>query len=714
MRKSAPTAFTTSLVALMLAGVLASPAAADFQVRGRFLYQDRVFGPAGFTGSDVNLPIRLADVEVRDFNNSLVVLGTGATDLNGTFTINCVDNQIRDVYVRVLTKADQTPSFKARVLNNPTSNAVYALVTPPYPAHTPTVDIDFTASPVVATQSPSSTTIGEPFNIFDQALDAFDFIASLTGSRPTRLMTLFWYKGSLDGTYYSHGDASIHLLGGGSDSDGYDDTVILHEIGHYTEYNLANSNNPGGAHSLSGYYALTLTWSEGWATFFENMVRNWKGFGRPDLYVDTNGTTGTGGAFISYSVENPVYGQPGANNEITVNALLWDIVDTPAVADLTPGTDDDALNLANGPADFWDVFVNYIRTATSISLEDFWDGWFARGHDEQAAMQALFAARGVEYFPDAFESDATPILAKTVVAGSAATHRTTYPAGDEDWFVIGVQAASQYVFATQNLLSGADTWLDLYAADGTTPIQSNDDVSPPGDVSSRITYTPGTSAVLYLRCKRKTDQHTYGSYDLLVTGAPVPVELTDVQVAGVPGGIQLRWHARRDGAFSHFEVERGPAAAGPWTVLASVDPTTSDGTMEVYEYLDRAAEPGSRYAYRIVGVESTGERTAFGPFGLDVVVPARFALESPRPNPFNPTTTVAFELPRTTRAFLRIYAADGRLIRTLIDGENLVAGPHEIRWDGRSDNGSGVASGVYWFRLLADGEHQVRRGVLVR
>jgi hypothetical protein len=502
---------------LLLALGSLSPAAANYQVRGRFLYRDRVFGTGGFTGSDVDRPIRHADVQVLDDGNT--VRGSGTTDGTGNFTINVVDNVTRNVYVRVLTRSDNSPPYVATVKHS-TSSAIFALVTSTYSAHSATQDIDFTATPVVALQTASAATIGEPFNIYDQVIDAFDFIASVNGGvYPTRPLTLFWARGSNDGTFYRDSDSTIHLFGLTSDSDGYDDTVILHEIGHYTEYNLASSDNPGGPHSLDDTYDLRLTWSEGFATFFANNVRAFRGIARADIYVDTAGQPGPGQAFISYEVETPSAGVPGADNEVSVNAALWDITDTPSTPDASGGTDDDALALADGPQDFWDVFEGYFPTATSISMEDFWDGWFSppysKGH--LAEMRSAFSARGIEYLPDSYEADNSVAQAKTVVGGSPSTHHTTYGAGDEDWVVIALQGLAPYTFETTNLLSGADTRLDLFATNGTSLLAANDDRGG-GDPSSRITYTPPQSTIVYLRCRRHSDSHTYGSYDLLVTG----------------------------------------------------------------------------------------------------------------------------------------------------------------------------------------------------
>lgn len=94
-------------------------------------------------------------------------------------------------------------------------------------------------------------------------------------------------------------------------------------------------------------------------------------------------------------------------------------------------------------------------------------------------------------------------------------------------------------------------------------------------------------------------------------------------------------------------------------------------------------------------------------------VPAAFALHACAPNPFNPATTVRFELPAPARARLAVYAVDGRRVRVLRDGD-LPAGAHVAVWDGRDDRGGAAASGVYFFRLEAGPWRATTRAVLVK
>ena len=91
----------------------------------------------------------------------------------------------------------------------------------------------------------------------------------------------------------------------------------------------------------------------------------------------------------------------------------------------------------------------------------------------------------------------------------------------------------------------------------------------------------------------------------------------------------------------------------------------------------------------------------------------RFELGRSTPNPFNPSTTIAFAVDHPGRVSLRIYNAQGVLVRTLVDGA-LESGTYRSRWDGTSDHGSRLASGVYLYRLEMDGRRLARKMTLLQ
>ncbi len=101
------------------------------------------------------------------------------------------------------------------------------------------------------------------------------------------------------------------------------------------------------------------------------------------------------------------------------------------------------------------------------------------------------------------------------------------------------------------------------------------------------------------------------------------------------------------------------------------------------------------------------------PAAEGLVVMDEAALDQNEPNPFNPSTTIRFRLPRATQVELRVYNVRGELVRTLATGA-FPAGEHAVEWDGRTDRGGNVSSGVYYYRLVSDGLTDMKRMTLLK
>lgn len=93
--------------------------------------------------------------------------------------------------------------------------------------------------------------------------------------------------------------------------------------------------------------------------------------------------------------------------------------------------------------------------------------------------------------------------------------------------------------------------------------------------------------------------------------------------------------------------------------------------------------------------------------------PAAFQLLPNYPNPFNPETTLRYQLPEAVQVQLRIYSALGQVVRTLVDGPQ-PAGVQQVAWDGRDEGGQEAASGIYLYRLEAGDRIQTRQMLLAR
>ncbi len=90
-----------------------------------------------------------------------------------------------------------------------------------------------------------------------------------------------------------------------------------------------------------------------------------------------------------------------------------------------------------------------------------------------------------------------------------------------------------------------------------------------------------------------------------------------------------------------------------------------------------------------------------------------FELMQNAPNPFNPTTTIRYIVPRRSRVEVVIYNLLGRKIRTLVDRDHS-PGQYSAVWDGKDNTGRQVASGVYFYSLKADGFIKSKKMVLLK
>ena len=89
-------------------------------------------------------------------------------------------------------------------------------------------------------------------------------------------------------------------------------------------------------------------------------------------------------------------------------------------------------------------------------------------------------------------------------------------------------------------------------------------------------------------------------------------------------------------------------------------------------------------------------------------IPQRFRLDQPFPNPFNPTTTIEFLIPKSGLVTLTVYDVLGREIETILN-QHIQAGHHKVQW-----NASDVPSGIYFIRMQSGDFSQVRKCIAVK
>ncbi len=145
-----------------------------------------------------------------------------------------------------------------------------------------------------------------------------------------------------------------------------------------------------------------------------------------------------------------------------------------------------------------------------------------------------------------------------------------------------------------------------------------------------------------------------------------------------------------EGTLSKTSRAYTPPGSGDWVLV--VDSQDFDGVFDV---------PGGNPP---LVPTSVGETPSLSP---DV------SLGQNRPNPFNPSTIISFEVRRKSALSLDVFDVTGRKIRTLIDGVR-PAGRYSLTWDGRDEQGRPVGSGIYFYRLRSGDVQLTKKMVLLK
>ncbi len=167
-----------------------------------------------------------------------------------------------------------------------------------------------------------------------------------------------------------------------------------------------------------------------------------------------------------------------------------------------------------------------------------------------------------------------------------------------------------------------------------------------------------------------------------------------------------------DGGQSWVSLEHTMTSTDAWAEMAFdlFDYFASAGQVQL-RFVARDDSPGSIVEAAIDDFLIAG---VFSATGVESPAALRVALAQNFPNPFNPRTTIRFQLPTADRVLLGIYDVRGRLIKSLISG-SLPAGQHGMTWNGLDALGRPAASGVYFCRLTTDsGEDLSCRMVLMK
>ena len=288
--------------------------------------------------------IRFADIVVLSSGGCIT---SGQTDENGQFSLEVPYVAQREYTIKVMSRADND-EVKASIQDDPHKSQSHSI------SKKVTLESQDSIDNIVLTAPADET--GGAFNIYNQIVEANhflreqtngcqDFISSCQPFTVAPKVYVYWKKGFNPVRYLSNSSLKsfsfylperrqLFIVGGSNDNieisntDHFDNVIILHEYAHFIEEVFSVIDTPGGSHSAKYVIDPRLAWSEGVATFIANAILGKAG------YVDSEGIDPDGQLQINEELEAhpPTRDAPKADGEgnfreFSIVRSLWDMID---------------------------------------------------------------------------------------------------------------------------------------------------------------------------------------------------------------------------------------------------------------------------------------------------------------------------------------------------------------------------------------------------
>jgi len=237
------------------------------------------------------------------------------------------------------------------------------------------------------------------------------------------------------------------------------------------------------------------------------------------------------------------------------------------------------------------------------------------------------------------------------------------------------------------------------------------------DDISEITFSSDDSDINFILTGGSTVTESVDDIVQIVFGATalgdvsLPVELVSFTAFQSDNSVTLLWETASEIENYGFEIERIHNGVNDWKKVGFVEGNGSVSSTSEYSFTDKNISRLTHLRYRLKQIDYDGSFEYSHEISVSFesrVLPEKFALHNNYPNPFNPETTIRYELIRENITKLTVYDMLGKEVEILVN-KNQLPGKYEINF-----NGAHCSSGVYFCKLSSGNYSQLQKMLLVK
>ena len=367
----------------------------ETSIRVDVVYDRVPYCNSGCSGLDYDRtrqdPVRFAKAEILDASTGEVLKAGLVTSESGRLSFQLSDTVGFKVRVYAESTGNGIDEWGLRVVDNGGSDSVGNY--PVYSLESTTIQvadvsdvISMRASSGWSGTSYAQTRSAAPFAIMDSMITGTLYALSGRAGLSFDPIDVYWStENSTDnvGTSFFSGSYIMILGDAGADTDEYDESIVIHEWGHYFQSILSRDDSVGGPHGSGDLLDMRVAFSEGWANALSGLAAG------TTRYQDTLGPLQAGGFSFSLEVETPesAGAVKGWYSEDSVQNLVFDLFDAGE-------NDDDSITL---PASaMMDTLIDYMPAQTAAtSIFAFGSGLISAESSRKDEILSLFAGENI-------------------------------------------------------------------------------------------------------------------------------------------------------------------------------------------------------------------------------------------------------------------------------------------------------------------------------